>query len=693
MSKNVKKMRRKSQKARTNNILKKGRVLLIGEPILDITIPVCLPDSIRPSLGRAEPLSYKQIQASWKSLGGVLYWARFVNFFNEISVVMPRSIGGIRISNSEEILKKLRQDEKISIVPVPVQRDQYEILRFVEIDYVVGEEVPSDFQLPRSLFRVDAGDSSKVDKSEEDSIIRQFKSGYNWLIKGNKKKYIVLADYEIGLFTYSLLNKINKYIKENIEVIVYARGCWQKYAEIFMKGNCTIVADTKTTLFELCDYENKIHTEDAIAENPFRCVKSRYPALKQLVLSDRKETKIGKWNDEEITVWKKAIDYSLLSAFSGHRAIVGATLCISDLINNPLDFLYFSSYATNYCGRVLIGKLEDQQYKYMCEYLNKTRRTIRKNISKTTLKISRIMKFHCHLCKKGAKLELAEFRTKINNVYTYDFLLKKQIEDIVDKEIMELNISNLSCFDEDSGTYVTKLFFSGPPRSGKTYIAKELAKQYFNIRDDEISSITIDCNRLGSNFSAIEEAVEYIEQQVINSSKKIVILNEINNIGRWGSEIQRRLLTRLEDENTSLKRLKRKMKNHITLIFAGSITMKEIKKIKPTDKMNNKDFYSRLDVINLSTLAEREYDSVYMLAQKLVRERKVTHVSLRFLTAVLLDNKNNMKVLKDFINKVLSFVKDERILDDEWFSKVRRKLKLKLFSEVEEGKLIRIIQA
>jgi DNA replication protein DnaC len=646
-----------------------SKVLLVGEPILDTMNPVHLPEGNR-LLGCSEPQIYALSSEPIVAVGGVFYWTRFLKPFfgdTDIRVVFPSPNDVHHFKEFDKLVTNLHKRS------IPWDREIYKIQRFVEM------ENPSDKPLPEfidSIFRADQGRSYHIEKADIDAIAKELEDTcYDWLMKGGvAQNFLVLADYDLGLFTRGFLKKINEIIDKSVNIIVYARRQWRKYAEYFVKDNCTIVADLEYTIAELSDIE-KLHDDDDLRKNPFRCIKSRFPRLKQFVLVDRKETRFACWNQTN-KIWTLPTNHRPLFTPIGYRAIVGACLCLKDCWQDISHYLKFAHEAARYSGHVLLDKFSNEEAKEI-------KKIKLESLGSNPIELHPSESFQCHLCQNKLILDISKAHTDLKDVLTANISLKSEItESLKSINNPEANSSILSLYEDDSkAKYVfQKILFFGPRGSGKTYIAEQIAKTLFPDK-----YVVIHCNES-------KRLLEEINGHLSNKSLRLIILDEIGNIPKKGKETQKALLTMFADPPSDILSHKKDPNCDFKIIvLTCSLTREQMNK---GDENNLSDFYDRFQRrFKIPALSDRPDDAAYLLAQQLLN-KGIQNVSLQGLMTVVEHQFDSVREVNHLTKSVTGQIPQNMVtkktLEEDWFLRFLEGHSFKLASYGLEARNIEI---
>ncbi len=381
-------------------------VYLIGEPILDITIPINLPKRSRSAYGRSDALIYEQTDFPLKVLGGCLYITRFIRHFANVQVILPTPVDGFHSQDLSELLKQYKNE---SCLPYKQDINQitwndrklYEIQRFHEIKIKDGK-----FSIPprRALLRVDSGDSSKIDDDTIEDIIQAFRRALR-RAKDTKRR-IFLADYDIGLFGPKFLENIAGVLTEEDDVYVYARRKWAKFATHL--SSCTIIADSEETVEELGEFEG-FCKESKFRDNDkdlFKCVFSRYPHLSKFIVVDRDRTRIGTFEKNSITIYTLSFSNQQPFTPTGNRAIIAASLCY---LENNSEFsisqkIAKSHIAGRFGGEVLTEHFGTKEATHLSSEDTKTEiYKLASKVHKSSYDLTAEDQDHCRNCKLNIK--------------------------------------------------------------------------------------------------------------------------------------------------------------------------------------------------------------------------------------------------------------------------------------------------
>lgn len=652
-----------------------NKVLLIGEPILDVTIPLFTPERTTSLYGRAESTVFEQLHSTIRTLGGVLYWARFLHYFlsDNLTVLMPMPNGGHRHDYAVDLLKTLSK-KKVNIHQVDVRRDLASILRCIEMD---PSHQPITKQFPRSILRVDAGHSHRFNEDEIGRIANKlYNLNREWLSKGTSPKYIVLADYNLGLFTRSFLREINKIVDDDVSIIVYARRKWQKYADCFTNNNCTIIADANETIAELTDSEANLHEDEDIVENPIRCIRAKFPWIKQVVLVEKKKTIFAEWHKKN-KIFELPNNKNSLYTPAGYRAVIAACLCIDDLINKPEDFLSKAHFAADYGGSILNGTFSDSDAKKIKSFSSPPKTL--NQIKSSSIDFSPVDEFVCQFCCNGMRLELNKAITRVPGVFTADLKLKNDINDLVSRIENKSDVA-ISLFDISKQLFVQKILLQGGPGSGKTFLAEKIAAHVFQ----DVDAI-LNCNEIGANSQTVGDAAARIVD-FISTKKGVAILNEINNMGNRGAEIQQSLLDKFENHNNKMI----PVKDRTVVLLTASRLGEDMSR---NDEMNNPDFYTRFPYrLEIPPLVNRHADPAYILAIRLF-DKGINSLSLRFIASVVVKNFSDQRKLDEFIGHVIESIPAGVCkLDDDWFRTHAGRLSLSCAISIEPTHLVALVK-
>lgn len=613
------------------------RVLLIGEVILDITVPIAPPDRVRSALRRSEPIVYEQLREEKVVLGGMLYIGRFLRHFAAVRAIVPVSTSGLHLRSAREKLDDLRQRGEvrggsIEITEIELPRQLYSATRFVEIG---EQEVLEDVFPPgKGLLRIDSGSSYPVSPDEAKHVLEKVKDALaTWRWQGGDS-FVLLADYDLGLFSHRFIRDLAKCLPREVPVVVYAGASWRKFARCL---NCWVVADTREAIAELVGFDGA-DDESVIKADPFSVISERYPNLRGFVLSDVKETRIAVWKKLSVgglvgEEYVLSTGYTSARTPAGHRALLASYLCVDP--PEPIDnWLPKAHEAARHCEAVLIDKFERSSH-------NENLGLFPTEVATRSFEVPAARLFWAELWEAGLELRLADARTELEDIITRDPRLRADLRDIVER-VKQGNLPQ-SLFASDCRCYVRKLLIVGEPGSGKTFVAFQLGALRSSRKPKKVQ-----CNE--DQVSDAHQAVESICSTIVAKGNDVIILDEVDKFPGVSRDIQSRLLPRFDSAEGAPVR-------HKLVILTASKSVKDLL----DDPQQLPDFYSRFPaVLEVPPVRERPLDSPYILGARLLK-KNIYRVSLEGIVAVAGKLFNDTRAIGDLADLICSNVNGSEV--------------------------------
>ncbi len=344
------------------------KILIIGEPIIDITTPICLPYNTRTVRRRIEPIVYQRLRCNdpktgtpksvEPKLGGVFYLARFLQYFSNVSAVYPLpKEDNLDLQNLVKINKESRdKDNMVPFSDSPIimpGREAYKACRFIEVKDTKFKS--PDWAQGHAFIRLDSGSTGNMTKDEADEVIRVVKSE---LRSKSRFDCIILADYDLGLFTKHFIENFKECIEyykyTEVPVIVYSGRRMSKYKIL---KNCWIVAD----LSEVRDDIEEMGEDPSLHSFQFGAIVERYRDLRGLIVVGGKETAMASWECRNGTARIKEnseiVDEGTYRTPLGHRGLIASYLGLQLAKRGDImSILPMALKISGYSGAILIDE-------------------------------------------------------------------------------------------------------------------------------------------------------------------------------------------------------------------------------------------------------------------------------------------------------------------------------------------------
>jgi bifunctional ADP-heptose synthase (sugar kinase/adenylyltransferase) len=248
-------------------------------------------------------------------------------------------------------------DNPTPFKPYPVKmpgREVYNARRFIEVS-------DTDFKSPQwaqghAFIRLDSGSIEPISEKSVEEFIN--KTVVPQLNSETRFDCIILADYDLGLFTEHFIETFKKCIEDckcsKIPIVVYSGRKMSKYRIL---ENCWIVVDLS-------------EARDDIEENPdpqkepsfqFGKIIKKYPDLKGLIVVGGKETAMASW--ECSNGWAtyrpnyQPVDMGTYRTPLGHRGLIASYLGLKLAEGGETtSILPMAHNISNYKGAILIGE-------------------------------------------------------------------------------------------------------------------------------------------------------------------------------------------------------------------------------------------------------------------------------------------------------------------------------------------------
>lgn len=609
--------------------------------MIDNTTPVGIPRRPRTLYRRAEPTIYEQEQSDINALGGVFYIGRFLKHFIPVKIIfpLPEKQEFLR-PVIKELLKNLEAQDNIISLSVPVEdRRPYRAKRFVET-FEIDRDDPQ-WAGGHAFMRVDYGDTKSMTAVETNNVIERVHN----VMSQEKIDRVLLADYDLGLFTSNFLEKLKGiFLVSNIPIIIYSGRKWRKYATL---PNCSIIADTCEAIAEVSEIED-FNDQDKM-KGFSEYILSGYPNVINFVLVDSKSTTvISRYSEKQSSsrnIYSVDTEFKNPRTPVGHRALIASYLCYKGILKKyPCDWLPSAHGATAFNGAVLIDKLNQQVERIIDQNSNP--------LKINTVEISPAEILLYHLCLKRYTLRLKELSTGLPRIYTTNNEYKKEIQDIL-RQFREKTIPT-SLFNSDTGHLIQKLLVYGPPGSGKSTIAESIAQILAEGSEYNI----FNCNDTDLPDDPVEITKEI--EKIIGGENKVVILDEIDKIKGKGMEVQQLLLPHFDNMSKSARSVAPKRESVVILICST-----ELEALQKKSASNLPDFYSRFSSrLTVPNLKSRPLDSAIAFSVALL-DKGVNRISLQGLIAVVEKQCVDFRDVMFLVEKVAKRVHDGGIVNDQ----------------------------
>lgn len=599
-----------------------AKFLLIGELIIDRTVPVRLPRRARTVRRRSEPTVFEQSADEASKLGGVFYVERFLSMLPDTATttVFPMPIKGrVRIND-------LLKASSALAIPVEVTREPYEATRFLELNDMSSAEL--ERAESRGVLRVDRGDSSRYKDEEAELVLEGVKKALKSWLAAKGRPCIVLADYDLGLFTRHFIEGLRGLLPagQEIPIVVYAGRRWRAYAAL---SNCHIVADTDEAVAEILDADGVVNPEE-IEDNPFRYVMTRHSDLGSLFLADRESLQYGKWLLVPREHTLRGDIYTLKPRFRSPRIPVGYRACLAASLAEavvreyePKDWLPGAAESAHFNGRVLAGQSDR---KWIAQLRKKSSLGGDKDLKREQISITAAEALNQRLSEAGFVLHLRDAETAVPGIFTMDGDLKKSIEGAI--EVLKERKGQVSLFDRDR--MVSKLLMLGPPGNGKTTIAVRIGCLVAGLRSKPKVNLVCDCTAKPRSQEKGGMAAHLISF-VKDLNRPIAVLDEIDKIHGETGKVQRQIFKHFDNFNGVPDGRQRKKMALVILTCSRPVDSLN----DPPDASHLPDLYSRFQLrITVSALTERPLDVAYILAARLFK-KGVRRINLGVLLAAV----------------------------------------------------------
>lgn len=636
------------------------RALVVGELMLDTTVPVQVPTTARSLLRRSEPLVYEQRAGEKTTLGGLFYIGRFLRHFAQVELVFPLRKGGLCGHKYPNLVRELEK-ENLKIHAVDSTGDCYNATRYLESADSLLSARP-DFLERRGILRIDSGTIGKLDADDSNHILGKLKSVLRNWPEPDRRACVVLADYDLGVFSRKLVEDIKELLPPDVPVVIYTGRTWRQYADW---AGATLVADTNEAIADLMLMEG-MDDELAVEDSPFPHIATRFPELGGIVLVDRRQTRVGEWhcdrNEGLITGKVAALD--LLKPYArtpiGHRALVAACLALARMKDSSLSawprVAHYAAEGSN--DDILIGDIDQARVQRVRSAFADPRplsRLPKCEIESVVCSPADLLR--SQILQRGGYFPFDSARTEIPEIFTTHAAFR----DDLNRFVVQIEHRDLpeSTIDAEK-LVIQKLLVLGSSGVGKSFIAKKLAAK---IAPQEgnllLSFVGKDAPTKAESMAAL------IRQSVAAPARRVLVLDEVDK-HQNGRKLHHQLLTLFDDDERN------RLRNWRPVLVIAACS-RDMKKLTSNDQHNHRDFYTRFSArLAVPPLDQRPLDAVHACAS-ILRTSGVRLVSLAGLCAIAEKKYANLRDVRK-IATALSQHNHTKRLDSAAFAAVGLKL-------------------
>ena len=630
-----------------------SRALIVGELILDTTVPIQVPTRARSLLRRSEPFVYDQREKGKTTLGGLFYIGRFLRHFSEVDLVFPLRRGGLYGERYSKLVREVRGRD-FRIHAVDSEGECYNAARYLESADSVATARP-DFLERRGMLRIDSGTIGPLSERDSDRFLTRLRQVTRDWPPANRKACVVLADYDLGVFTRHVLSEVRGILPADVPLAIYGGRTWRQYATW---KNATIVADTNEAIADLMLMEG-IDDEPSVEQHPFQHVATRFPELRGLVLVDRKQTRVAEWeadtNRQKIHGETAILDLAKPYARTpiGHRALVAACLALARMKRLSLqDWPRVAHYAAEGSNdEILLGDIPQTRVNRVRDVFSHARfpaKVPRCEINPLRCSPGEIL--WSQVVQGGGHFPFDISRTSVPDIVTTHVSFRNDVNRVLE-DVLNYRLPRAAV--EDQKTVIQKLLVLGDSGAGKSFVARCIAQA--------ITPDNVYVNCVDRNVPPAADGMAALIRKSVSDNGALV-LDEFDKHSD-GQKLHS-LLLRFFDDDESRRRLSKW--KHVVVVAACS---RPINSLSRNDRSNHRDIYTRFPArLIVPPLSDRPLDAVHVCAS-LLRASGIRVASLAGLSAVANSSYGDLRSIRALALKLLKLGRNHRV-DCEVFDKV-----------------------
>jgi len=343
---------------------KRERILLIGEPILDETEKVSELKHVR-TVARHSDNPYYSHGRPKSALGGVFFIGRFLARSCSIDLVYPHPAASGK-ADFADLVDDLARLDCMTLYPIEVGASLFRIRRILKC----YKNDDSGIRNAETILRIESGQISVLKRQEEQRVLDEVSSVIESYQEGSRCSAVVLADYDLGLFTPTFLERLGKILQNELSgvpIIVYSGKTWSKFSRL---PQSYIVSDYAEALGDL----ERSHLVEVPQSSPpasglFPIMAENFSNLRGVVLVNSWNILAGSWrrtaNEVEGQFFEILSTDERMRVPAGYRALITTCVALGVIGRRDLKETLASAHkVASHAQLHLIETLRDDQLNF-----------------------------------------------------------------------------------------------------------------------------------------------------------------------------------------------------------------------------------------------------------------------------------------------------------------------------------------